>query len=177
MAKAAAAKKPPTKSEILANVSAATNVPKKQVAAVLEAYAAEVRGIAVNRRADALFFLMAAHLGRRRSEADIRAGRRWEACRFQVHYADGETADVPVYAEIDLEEFRQATPVAVPGSQIAWTGPCGAAGVSLVAYCRQWNNPRPQVEIKSVDFLPGAERCATPALLALTAAVAAEPPR
>ena len=37
MAKAAAAKKPPTKSEILANVSAATNLPKKEVAAVLEA--------------------------------------------------------------------------------------------------------------------------------------------
>ena len=41
MAKAAAAKKPPTKSEILANVSAATNLPKTQVAAVLEAYTAE----------------------------------------------------------------------------------------------------------------------------------------
>ena len=41
MAKAAAAKKPPTKSEILANVSAATNLSKKQVAAVLEAYTAE----------------------------------------------------------------------------------------------------------------------------------------
>ncbi|MCY2989903.1 MAG: hypothetical protein NTY19_18820 [Planctomycetota bacterium] len=38
MAKAAAAKKPPTKSEILANVSAATNLPKTQVAAVLAAY-------------------------------------------------------------------------------------------------------------------------------------------
>ena len=41
MAKAATAKKPPTKSEILAAVSAVTNLPKKQVAAVLEAYAAE----------------------------------------------------------------------------------------------------------------------------------------
>lgn len=41
MANAAAPKKPPTKSEILANVSAATNLSKKQVAAVLDAYAAE----------------------------------------------------------------------------------------------------------------------------------------
>jgi len=41
MAKAAAAKKPPTKSEILANLSAAANLSKKQVAAVLDAYAAE----------------------------------------------------------------------------------------------------------------------------------------
>ena len=41
MAKSAAAKKPLTKTEILTSVSAATGVPKKQVAAVLEAYAAE----------------------------------------------------------------------------------------------------------------------------------------
>jgi hypothetical protein len=41
MAQTATAKKPPTKTEILASVSATTGVPKKQVAAVLEAYAAE----------------------------------------------------------------------------------------------------------------------------------------
>ena len=41
MATTATAKKPPTKTEILASVSATTGVPKKQVAAVLEAYAAE----------------------------------------------------------------------------------------------------------------------------------------
>ena len=41
MANASTAKKPPTKSEILANVSAATNLSKKQVASVLEAYTAE----------------------------------------------------------------------------------------------------------------------------------------
>ena len=43
MAKQAAAKKPLTKSEILANIAAATDVPKKQVAAVLEALAAEIK--------------------------------------------------------------------------------------------------------------------------------------
>ena len=41
MAKAAAAsKKPLTKTELMANIAAATDVPKKQVAAVLEAPAA-----------------------------------------------------------------------------------------------------------------------------------------
>jgi nucleoid DNA-binding protein len=44
MAKAAAAaKKPLTKTEILANIAAATDVPKKQVVAVLEALAAEIK--------------------------------------------------------------------------------------------------------------------------------------
>ena len=43
MAKATAPKKPLTKTEILANIAAATDVPKKQVAAVLEALATEIK--------------------------------------------------------------------------------------------------------------------------------------
>jgi nucleoid DNA-binding protein len=44
MAKAAPApKKPLTKTELLANIATATEVPKKQVAAVLEALAAEIK--------------------------------------------------------------------------------------------------------------------------------------
>ena len=42
-AKAAAPKKPLTKTQILANIAAATDVPKKQVAAVLEALTAEIK--------------------------------------------------------------------------------------------------------------------------------------
>jgi nucleoid DNA-binding protein len=43
MAKAVATKKPLTKTELLANIAAATDVPKKQVVAVLEALADEIR--------------------------------------------------------------------------------------------------------------------------------------
>lgn len=43
MAKAAAAKKPLTKTQLLDNIAVATDVPKKQVAAVLEALAAEIK--------------------------------------------------------------------------------------------------------------------------------------
>ncbi len=43
MAKVAATKKPLTKTELLANIAAATDVPKKQVVAVLEALADEIR--------------------------------------------------------------------------------------------------------------------------------------
>jgi nucleoid DNA-binding protein len=42
MAKEVAAKKPLTKTELLANIATATEVPKKQVAAILEALAAEI---------------------------------------------------------------------------------------------------------------------------------------
>jgi nucleoid DNA-binding protein len=51
MAKAAAPKKPLTKSELLANVAAATELSKKQVAAVLEALTAEIQKSLGNRGA------------------------------------------------------------------------------------------------------------------------------
>lgn len=43
MAKTATPKKPPTKSELLANIAAAADVSKKQVSAMLEALAAEIK--------------------------------------------------------------------------------------------------------------------------------------
>ena len=43
MAKAAKPKKPPTKTEILANIAAATDLSRKQVAAVFDALAAEIK--------------------------------------------------------------------------------------------------------------------------------------
>ena len=43
MAKAATPKKPLTKTELMANIAAAANVSKKEVAAVLEALAAEIK--------------------------------------------------------------------------------------------------------------------------------------
>ena len=55
MAKAAPApKKPLTKTELMANIAAATEVPKKQVAAVLEALAAEIKTSLGNKGAGAI---------------------------------------------------------------------------------------------------------------------------
>jgi nucleoid DNA-binding protein len=55
MAKAAAApKKPLTKTELLANIAAATDVPKKQVVAVLEALASEIQKSLSNKGAGAI---------------------------------------------------------------------------------------------------------------------------
>jgi nucleoid DNA-binding protein len=55
MAKAAPApKKPLTKTELFANIAAATEVPKKHVAAVLEALAAEIEKSLSNKGAGAI---------------------------------------------------------------------------------------------------------------------------
>jgi hypothetical protein len=130
----------------------------------------EVRGIPVNRKADALFFLQAARIDRRRSQDEIKQKKQFELCRYVVHYADGQTAVAPIYGEIDADDYRQQGPRAVPGAQLAWVRPYEKADSYAVAYSKQWNNPRPEVAIQSIDLVYGPERCGVPALIALTAA-------
>ena len=130
----------------------------------------EVKDISVNRKADALFFLMAARVDRRRNSDEVKKGTKFELTRFAVHYADGKVEEVPVYAELQVEDYRQKTPAAVPGAQLAWTRRYEGTDQSAVAYSLQWTNPRPDAEIKTIDLLPGKDKAGVPALLALTAA-------
>lgn len=134
--------------------------------------APEVRGIPVNRKADALFFLHTARLDARMNRQEIKEKKRFEMLRYVVTYADGKTENVPVYAEIDIDDYRQEKPRAIPGAQIAWTKPFEGTPNSAVAYSKQWNNPRPEVEIKSIDMVYGPERRGVPVLIAVTAASA-----
>jgi hypothetical protein len=124
----------------------------------------------VNRKADALFFLQAAKVVRERSPNDIKEGKRYELARYVVHYADGQSQEVPVWAQIDVDNYVQRVPTPVPGAQIAWSKPYEGTDQSAVAYSMQWNNPRPGEEIASLDVLPGKDKAGTIALLAVTAA-------
>jgi beta-galactosidase len=132
----------------------------------------EVKGIPVGRNADALFFLMAARIDKRRNPDEVKKGTKFELARFIVHYVDGKTEEVPVYAELQVENYRQKALTAVPGAQVAWTRPFEGTDQSAVAYSVQWTNHRPAIEIKSIDLLPGKDKAGVPALLAVTAAAA-----
>ena len=129
-----------------------------------------VRGIPVNRQADALFFLQASRITNRRNDQDLKANKKFEMARYVVHFADGQTETVPVYSEINVDDYRQKTPTALPGAQIAWVRPYEGTEFSAVAYSMQWTNPRPGVEIKSVDMETGQTPHGSLTLLAITAA-------
>ncbi|MBV9851951.1 MAG: hypothetical protein JO250_19980, partial [Armatimonadetes bacterium] len=132
-----------------------------------------VTGIPVGRKADALFFLQAARIDQRRSPEDIKNGRQFEIADYIVHYDDGQTAKIPIYSEINVDDYRQETPTPLPGAQIAWVKPYAGTKYSAVAYSLQWNNPRPDAPIQSIDLVSGPNRDhGVPALLALTAATA-----
>jgi len=132
----------------------------------------EVKDIPIGQKADALFFLHTARIDQRRNNDEIRDNKRFEMARYVVHYADGQSVSIPIYSEIDIENYRQENPRAIPGAQLAWVGKYEGSNESAVAYAKQWNNPRPDVAIKSVDMVYGADRRGVPVLLAITAATA-----
>ena len=100
----------------------------------------------------------------------IKQGRKYEMADYIVHYADGKDEKIPVYSEINVENYKQNAPLAIPGAQIAWTSPYAEPNSNAVAYSMQWTNPRPDVEISSIDFVYGPDRVGVPALLAISAA-------
>jgi beta-galactosidase len=130
-----------------------------------------VLGIPVNRKADALFFLQAASIYQKRNAKEVQANKRYEMADYYIHYADGKEEKVPIYSEINVENYKQTgDPIAIPGAQIAWSSPYTEPNTNAVAYSMQWTNPRPDDEISSIDFVYGPDRVGVPALLAITAA-------
>jgi beta-galactosidase len=132
----------------------------------------EVKDIPIGKKAEALFFLHTARIDQRRNNDDLRDNKKFEMARYIVHYADGQSVTIPIYSEIDIEHYRQETPKAIPGAQIAWVSKYEGSNESAVAYSKQWNNPRPDVAIKSIDMTYGPDKRGVPVLLAISAATA-----
>lgn len=134
----------------------------------------EVKGIPVNQKADALFFLQAARLDKRMNDQERKAKKTYVLCKYVVNYADGQKEELPIYAEVDVDNYIQNNPASLSGAQIGWTQAYADKKNHAVAYVKQWNNPRPDVEIKTVDLVYGDPSRGVPVLLALTAATAAQ---
>ena len=133
----------------------------------------EVKGLKVDGKADVLFFL---HTFNR--TGDWRPGKPDEpppaVFRYVVHYADGQTADVPVLYGEGVDHWIAKEPRGLKNASVAWAAPLPGdrPEEQAVVYQLQWTNPRPAVQIQGIDMLYGPEgsRFGTPALLAITAA-------
>jgi len=132
----------------------------------------EVRGIPVGRTADALFFLHTARIQQRRSNQPRRENLELPLAQYVVRYADGQELTVPVLSEVDVDDYKVEQPRALPGAQVAWTHSYADKPWHAVVYSKQWNNPRPNIEIQSIDVLPVENPPGNLALLAITAATA-----
>jgi hypothetical protein len=92
---------------------------------------------------------------------------------YRVRYADGEVADVPIVYGKDVYDWWQVRQdVTDPRSKVAWRGGNPAsrvAGLGIILFKLTWENPRPDVEVSSVDFQSEMRQGSAPFLVALTA--------
>jgi len=135
----------------------------------------QILDIPIQMKTDALFFLHTARIDRPRNDRERDEKKQYELCRYVIHYADGQTTEVPILSEIDIDHYRQQTPRAIPGAQIAWTRKFENHDDTAVLYARQWNNLRPDTTVTSVDLIYGKDKDrGVPALIAITAATVNE---
>jgi WD40 repeat protein len=93
--------------------------------------------------------------------------------RYVIHYADGQTAEIPLVTGRNIQDWW-ADPKAIGSNddaQVVWVGSNPEAtahqcNINLVMLT--WNNPKPDVQIQSVDFLQVGNG-GQPFLVALTA--------
>jgi hypothetical protein len=125
-------------------------------------YPASVVGIPVHRKFARLHVLHATNY----SETDAtRIGA------YVLHYADGRQSELSILYGNDVQDWwhkKESRDVTRP--TVAWTSSDSAASVSGVEFRlfkRTWDNPRPEVEVESIDFTSAETRCG-PFLIAMT---------
>ncbi len=137
-----------------------------------------VKGIAVGRKADLLFFLHTANVLKPVTDAErsrlVAKGRDQfhlpVVLRYVVRYADGQSVTVPVVLEKGVDHWVQPIPKPLEGAQIAWAQRLAELkGQHATLYGMKFANPRPDVAIETIDVEIGnSPDRAVPAVLAIT---------
>ena len=98
------------------------------------------------------------------------------AFRYVVHYADGQTAEVPVLSDEGVGHWITSKPAGLKSAALAWSArfPGDNSEDEAAVYQFAWTNPRADMAIGSIDMAYGkdGDSCGTPVLLAITAGTA-----
>ncbi len=122
-------------------------------------FAQQCSGIPVNQRCRRLHFLHATDVA---EDNDVKVGA------YRMHYADGRDQEIPIIYGQDLLTWLDdsgATNTTKPTPVWQVTKP---PGITLRLFRTTWTNPRPDLEIKTLDFISAMSK-AGPFLVALTA--------
>ena len=145
----------------------------------------EITDIQIGRAADALFFLHTFHpsspvAGWQRSYDQAIARDRTPpdppvVFQYVVHYDDGRKDLVPVVWRSGVGNWVSQAPAALPSAAVGWTGALTDTEQAVV-YSMQWNNPRPDVPIRSINIVSGDDgsKWGSPAVFAITTARATD---
>jgi hypothetical protein len=121
-----------------------------------------VKGIEINCKGRKLHFL---HGTAWRSEEDAKIGE------YVLHYANGQTRSIPIVYQRNVSDWwiQEGDPIPT-NADIAWTGENEAShkpGYHIQIFSFRANNPFPNEEIKTIDFVSAMTRSA-PFLIGIT---------
>ncbi len=134
----------------------------------------EVKGIKVNAKADALFFLHTAFYQHEWNKPKQGDQTPPVIFKYVVHFADGSAADVPIRFKTGVGPWAVENPAGLKEAAVAWAAPFATGKEQAVAYQFQWDNPKPEAVITEVDMVYTGQYFAAPVLLGLTAGTAAK---
>jgi eukaryotic-like serine/threonine-protein kinase len=91
---------------------------------------------------------------------------------YVLHYADGQQVELPLVYGADLSRYWGSPNQREPTKQaeVVWTGDSPGvknSGGIMRLYQRTWENPRPDVEVETIDFI-SAMTDSAPFLIAIT---------
>jgi hypothetical protein len=116
-------------------------------------------GIPLQQKCRRLHFLQSAH-GQEPDGAVVGA--------YVIQYADGQREEVPIrYGRHVRDWVLSVDPGELPDAKVAWTGTHPTKGAIRI-FEQTWENPRPEVQIATLDFVSKLTKCA-PFLIAITA--------
>ena len=87
---------------------------------------------------------------------------------YVVHYADGQQREIPIVGGEDIRDWwvMPDEPEIASTPKVGWTGTT-PQGVPIQLFITMWKNPRPGVEISSLDYVSKMTQ-AGPFLVAIT---------
>jgi hypothetical protein len=112
-----------------------------------------VRGIEIGAKCRRLHFLHAAAFAYRPQKDGKFVGYGQKIASYAVHYADGSKQELPLISGENIDEWHVGVWSVEPTQAItAWEGRIDF-GATARLYLFSWENPRPDVALKSLDFV------------------------
>ncbi|MBM3883556.1 MAG: hypothetical protein FJ387_28270 [Verrucomicrobia bacterium] len=121
----------------------------------------QVKGIAVGRKGQNLHVLHACGWS---------SPQGTEVATYVIHYADGQSREIPVTYGRDVQDWWLSEPAPADSAlQVVWQGTNHASpdGPPVGLFKSTWPNPRPEVEIRALDYRSAMANSA-PFLIAVT---------
>jgi hypothetical protein len=133
---------------------------------MLSPFPSRVGGIAVGRKGQFLHFLEGAVQGEPFGKKRAPDAPGAEIGHYEVRYVDGPPLQIPIRYGSDVLVWDDAGSNGIAHeAKVAWQGTNGTNRIRL--YHQRWQNPRPDTEIASLDFISNMGRAA-PFLIAVT---------